>query len=149
MTRFASLSLAVLVATSVYTLAANTPQEERNKATVLEFYEAALNRKDFDAASKHLGSRYVQHNPRVGDGAEGLRKFLEFRRARTPNATNEIKRVIVDGDVVVLHVHGRSEPSERGVAIIDIFRLEAGKIVEHWDAVQPIPETAAHGNGMF
>jgi predicted SnoaL-like aldol condensation-catalyzing enzyme len=60
-----------------------------------------------------------------------------------------IKRVLVDGDMVILHVHAIREPGERGVAIVDIFRLENGKIVEHWDVVQPIPEKAANSNGMF
>ena len=59
------------------------------------------------------------------------------------------KRVFADGDFVILHVHGVREPGERGVAIIDIFRLEKGKIVEHWDVVQPIPEKPANNNGMF
>lgn len=122
---------------------------EANKKVVLDFYEKALNQKDFEAAAKHFGARYIQHNPTAADGIEGFRKFIAFRRERMPNAHSEIKRVIADGDLVALHVHSKREPSERGVAIVDIFRLEAGKIVEHWDVIQPIPETAANSNGMF
>jgi predicted SnoaL-like aldol condensation-catalyzing enzyme len=65
------------------------------------------------------------------------------------HAADEIKRVFADGDYVILHVHAVREPGTRGVAVVDIFKLENGKIVEHWDVVQPIPEKAANTNGMF
>ena len=126
--------------------AGNTAQEEANKKTVLEFYDKALNQKDFEGAAKHFGPRYIQHNPNAADDIEGFKKFIEFRREKFPNAKSEIKRALADGDMVVLHVHSVREPGERGVAIVDIFRLENGKIVEHWDVVQPIPEKAANTN---
>jgi predicted SnoaL-like aldol condensation-catalyzing enzyme len=129
--------------------AGNTAQEEANKKVVLDFYDRALNQKDFEAAAKHFGPRYIQHNPNAADGIEGFKKFIEFRREKFPNARSEIKRALADGDMVILHVHGVREPGERGVAIIDMFRVENGKIVEHWDVVQPIPEKAANDNGMF
>jgi predicted SnoaL-like aldol condensation-catalyzing enzyme len=129
--------------------AGNTAQEEANRKTVLEFYDKALNQKDFEGAAKHFGPRYIQHNPSAADGIEGFKKFIEFRREKFPNAKSDIKRALVDGDMVVLHVHSIREPGERGVAIVDIFRLENGKIVEHWDVVQPIPEKAANDNTMF
>jgi len=91
----------------------------------------------------------VQHNPRAADGVEGFRTFLEARKAQTPNARSEIKRAFTDGDFVILHVHSIREPGTPGNAIMDIFRLQNGKIVEHWDVVQPIPEQSANGNGMF
>ena len=130
-------------------LAGNTAQEEANKKVVVEFYAKALNDKDFEAAAKHFGPHYIQHNPNAADGIEGFKKFIEYRREKFPNARSEIKRVLADGDMVILHVHGVREPGERGVAIVDIFRLENGKIVEHWDVVQEIPEKAANSNGMF
>jgi predicted SnoaL-like aldol condensation-catalyzing enzyme len=122
---------------------------ESNKKAVLDFYDKALNQKDFDAASKYLGLRYIQHNPGAPDGIEGLKAFIALRKEKFPNAKSEIKRAFADGDYVILHVHGVREPGERGVAIVDIFRLENGKIVEHWDVVQPIPEKTANSNGMF
>jgi len=122
---------------------------ENNKRVVLDFYEKGLNQMDFDAAAVHFGPRYIQHNPIAPDGIEGFKRFIAFRKERTPQAKSEIKRVFAEGDFVVLHVHAKREPNERGVAIVDIFRLESGKIVEHWDVIQPIPETMAHGNGMF
>ena len=122
---------------------------EANKKLVLDFYEKGLNQKDFEAAAQHFGPRYVQHNPNAPDGIEGFKAFIALRKEKFPNARSEIKRVFAEGDFVVLHVHGVREPGERGVAIVDIFRLENGKIVEHWDVVQPIPEKPANNNGMF
>lgn len=120
-----------------------------NKKTVLEFYEAGLNRKDFDAAAKFFGPRYVQHNPTAPDGIEGFRAFLNFLREKFPDSRSEIKRSFAEGDYVILHVHSVREKGTRGRAIVDIFKLEDGKIVEHWDVVQDVPEKAANSNGMF
>ena len=130
-------------------LADGSPQEEANKAVVIDFYEKAINQKDYEAAAKHFGNRYVQHNPVAADGPEGLRAFLGFLKEKFPQSKSEIKRVFADGDYVILHVHAVREPGTRGSAIVDIFKLERGKIVEHWDVIQPIPEKAANPNGMF
>jgi len=140
-------ALAVIVARPA--LAADAKQMEENKKTVAAFYDAALNQKDFDAASKYLGNRYTQHNPTAADGPEGLKAFLAFLRDKFPNNRSEIKRIFADGDYVIVHVHAVREPGTRGNAIVDIFKLENGKVVEHWDVVQPIPEKPANNNGMF
>ena len=126
-----------------------TSQQEQNRQTVLAFYEKGLNQKDADAALQYVGSRYVQHNPTAADGPEGFRKFIGFMREKFPNSRGEIKRSFVDGDYVILHVNAVREPGTRGAAIVDIFKLENGKIVEHWDVIQQVPETAANSNGMF
>ena len=129
--------------------AADAQQMEANKKAVVEFYEKGLNQKDFDAAAKYLGPRYVQHNPSAADGAEGFRAFLQLLREKFPASHSEIKRVFADGDYVILHVHAVREPGTRGTAIVDIFKLENGKIVEHWDVRQDIPEKPANNNTMF
>ena len=144
----------LLLAAALATLApaayaADAQQMEANKKAVLEFYDLAINKKDFEAASKFIGSRYVQHNPRAADGPEGLKAFLAFLREKFPDYHSDIKRVFADGDYVIVHVHAVREPGTRGNAIVDIFKLENGKIVEHWDVVQPIPEKPANTNGMF
>ncbi|MDP5008574.1 MAG: ester cyclase [Glaciimonas sp.] len=123
--------------------------QETNRQIVLNFYEAGLNKKDADAALKYLGDRYVQHNPQAADGPEGFRQFVSFLREKYPQSHSEIKQSFVDGDYVILHVHSIDAPGERGSAIVDIFKLEKGKIVEHWDVIQAIPETSANTNGMF
>ena len=150
MTRIAlTLAAATLAFTVVAASAADAQQQEQNKKAVVEFYDKAINQKDFEAASKYLGSHYTQHNPNAADGPEGLKAFLGFLKEKFPASRSEIKRVLADGDYVILHVHAVREPGTRGNAIIDIFKLENGKIVEHWDVVQPIPEKAANTNGMF
>ena len=123
---------------------------EINKKNVIAFYDAALNKKDFEAAKKYFGAGYKQHNPLAADGPEGLKAFIAFIKDKFPNNKSEFKRVFADGDYVIVHVHAVREPGTRGIAIIDIFRLDGkGKIVEHWDVVQPIPEKSANENGMF
>ncbi|MFK4497212.1 putative SnoaL-like aldol condensation-catalyzing enzyme [Bradyrhizobium japonicum] len=128
---------------------AASAQEEANRAAVLAFYEKGLNQKDADAALAYVGNRYVQHNPNAPDGLDGFRKFIGFLREKFPSSHSEIKRSFVDGDFVILHVHSVREPGSRGRAIVDIFKLENGKIVEHWDVVQDIPENPANNNTMF
>ena len=128
---------------------AGDAQQEANRKAVLAFYEKGLNQKDVDAALAYVGDRYVQHNPNAADGPEGFRKFIGFLREKFPNSHSEIKRSFVDGDYVILHVNAVREPGTKGNAIIDIFKLENGKIVEHWDVVQPIPDNPANSNTMF
>ena len=122
---------------------------ETNKKVVVDFYEKALNQKDFEAAAKYFGPRYIQHNPLVPNGPDGLKALVTLLKTKFPNAHSEIKRVIAEGDYVVLHVHSVREPGQRGRAIVDIFRLENGKIVEHWDVIQDVPEKANNDNTMF
>lgn len=149
MWKIASAMLAVSLISAAPALAGDSPQEEANKKVVLELYEKGINQKNFEAAAKLLGPHYTQHNPRAADGAEGFKAFIGFLKAKMPNYHSEIKRVLADGDYVILHVHNVPEPGQRGAAIMDIFRLENGKVVEHWDVRQEIPEKAASNNTMF
>ena len=121
---------------------------ERNKQIAREFYDLIINKKDFEAAKKYMGTRYKQHNPLVKDGPEGLREFIGFLKTNFPEARSEIRAIFADGDYVILHVLSYRTPSIQR-AIIEIFRLENGKIDEHWDVIQEIPETSANPNGMF
>ncbi|HEX5997801.1 MAG TPA: nuclear transport factor 2 family protein [Hyphomicrobiaceae bacterium] len=125
---------------------------ERNKKNVVEFYNAVLNEKDFEKAKAYVGATYIQHNPIGADGLDGIKGFINFLRAKFPNNKSEIKRVFADGNYVIVHVHAVREPGMRGNAIFDLFRLDDnGKVLEHWDAVQPIPDPAAalNKNGIF
>jgi predicted SnoaL-like aldol condensation-catalyzing enzyme len=124
-------------------------QTERNKETVIKFYNAALNDKQPDEAREYVGPYYKQHNPMAEDGREGFHKFIDWVRSDHPESHSEIKQIFADGDYVLLNVHMVRHPGERGLAIGEIFRLEDGKIVEHWDRIQPIPETAKNSNTMF
>jgi predicted SnoaL-like aldol condensation-catalyzing enzyme len=138
-----------LLSAMLYARAASPEQLEANKKTVAAFEDAALNQKDFDAASKYLGPRYTQHNPSAPDGPEGLKAYVAFLKEKFPNNHSEIKRIFADGDYVIVHDHAVREPGTRGLAIVNIYKLENGKVVEHWDVIQPVPEKSANDNGMF
>ena len=117
---------------------------ERNKQIVTLFYQKALFKGDVDTAIKlYGGSRYIQHTPFAADGFDGLRNYVKWIAANYPKTRGEIKRVFADGDFVLLHCHWSGFFGKNGDAIIDIFRLENDKIVEHWDVIQAIPDKPA------
>ena len=125
--------------------------EERNKQIAIEFYNAALNEKNWEKTRSMIGNRYVQHNLGAIDGPEGLKAHIEYLKKEFPNNHGEIKHALADGDLVALHVHNQRSPELRGNAVVDLFRIENGKVVEHWDVVQaiPEPEKAKNKNTMF
>jgi predicted SnoaL-like aldol condensation-catalyzing enzyme len=124
--------------------------EQSTKAMVTAFYKMVFyDHKVAQAFKTYVGATYKQHNPLVPDGIEPSVAFLSKRFETNPQAINEIKRVIADGDLVAVHVHSRSNDSDHGRAIVDIFRVENGKIVEHWDVIQPVPENPQNNNTMF
>ncbi len=123
-------------------------QEQKNAENVVAFYNAAINDKDFAKARPYLGDKYIQHNPTAQDGFEGFTAFLTFLKTSAPTSHSDILRVFATGDYVILHVKS-SRPDPRGRAIVDIFRLENGKVVEHWDVAQEPPEKPANTNTMF
>ncbi len=132
-----------------FCFAGNTEKEIENKKVVQTFYDAVINKKDFDAASKFLGPYYRQHSPLAADGAQGLKNFIAYLKKNFPNAHNDIKQIFSDGDYVILHVHAIRIPGTRGRVNFDLFKLDHGKIIEHWDAIQEIPEKSLNNNGMF
>lgn len=124
-------------------------KEQTNKQIATQFLESVVNAKDFQSAAQFLGSWYIEHDPEGTDGANGLEGYIQYLKDQYPNSHVEIKRIIADGDYVIFHVHSILTPGTRGQAIVDMFRLEDGKVVEHWDVTQEIPETSANANGMF
>ncbi|MBF0784221.1 hypothetical protein E4T80_01850 [Muribacter muris] len=144
-----SLLTAIALFTSFSAVAATTP--EQNKATALAFYEMAFNQhKVKEATEKYVGKEYLQHNPTVADGGQAfIDAFVPFLKAH-PKSKAEIKRVMADGDLVMLHVHSTMDENDKGEAVVDIFRFdENGKIVEHWDVIQAVPEKTESGRSMF
>ena len=125
---------------------------EHNKQVVVDYYTTAFAGNPEKAVADHFGPRYVQHNPDAQDGAEAFIGFVKWLRGEHPNLRLDIKRVIAEGDMVVTHAHlvlDPADPDNRGRALADYFRLEDGKVVEHWDVIQDVPATSVNGNGMF
>jgi len=123
---------------------------EHNKRVVRGFCDLAFNdKRAADAAEQFLGSEYIQHNPTAPDGPEGFVEFAGGFVAQAPELSLEIKRLIAEGDMVVAHSLLKVTPDEAGTVVVDIFRLEEGRIVEHWDVMQPFPETSVNDHPMF
>jgi len=123
---------------------------EMNKRIVHEFYDLAFNQRNpAVAAEKYVGESYKQHNPTVGDGPEGFVQGMGGFLNAVPQLRVDFKRVIAEGDLVTVHSQFIPVPGTRGTAVVDIFRVENGKIVEHWDVMQDVPENAANENTMF
>ena len=123
--------------------------EESNRTLVLEFYDKFFNKHQVLEAAKVVADNYKQHNPTVPDGKEPfVSYYLDFFRAN-PQSRARIVRSAVDGDIVWLHVHSVNDAKDRGEAVLDVFRVKDGAIVEHWDVIQPVPEKAENSNTMF
>ena len=123
---------------------------QQNKETVQAFYDLAFNqRKPEEAVQRYVGAYYRQHNPMAGDGPTPFIGFVKWITSEHPALRMEFKRFIAEDDLVTVHTHMVPAPGARGTAVMDIFRLENGKIVEHWDVLQDVPERAQNQNTMF
>ncbi len=108
-----------------------------------------VDKKPREAFEAWVDAGYIQHNPMAATGRDAAIAFLEPFMAGNPNVSYSIKRIIADGNLVAVHAHGKFAPDDRGIAVIDILRIEGCKVMEHWDVVQPVPEKSANENSMF
>lgn len=120
-----------------------------NKQNAIEFYRMAYEGQPAEAVALYVGAEYIQHNPLVGNGTKPFIRYFERMATEYPNKSIEFVRAIAEGDLVALHTH-QTWPGNEEYVTMDFFRFdENGKIVEHWDAMQQIPETTANGNTMY
>jgi predicted SnoaL-like aldol condensation-catalyzing enzyme len=133
-------------------LFASTAQADpaANKQLVLDAANMLFVQHKVDQAiDTYFAPTYIQHNAMAASGAEAVRALFKGFYAGNPQATIVIKRALADGDLVAIHYNMKMKPDDRGFAVVDIFRVENGKIAEHWDVAQPVPEKSANTNGMF
>jgi len=132
--------------------AASTPRdvarEAANRQLVLTFYERFFNQHDISAASVIVDD-YRQHNPFVPDGKAAVVAYFTQYFKENPQARSRIVRSVAEGDLVWLHVHATQTPDDSGRAVVDVFRVQDGRIVEHWDVIQAVPAQPANNNTMF
>ena len=112
-------------------------------------YGYFIDKKVREAFETWVDPGYIQHNPLAETGRDAAIKFLEPFFASHPDIHYTIARIIADGNLVAVHSHGVFTAGERGLAIVDILRVEGCKVMEHWDVAQPVPEKSANTNGMF
>ncbi|MGW1718269.1 nuclear transport factor 2 family protein [Streptomyces sp. NPDC002156] len=122
---------------------------DHNKRLVTKAFDRLIVDKDLSALNVYWGSEYHQHNPGIADGVAGVREGLGAYFRAFPELAVSRKRVVAEGDLVAVHSHYVSAPGERGQAVVDLFRVRGGKIVEHWDVLQDVPATSANDNTMF
>jgi len=122
-------------------------QEEFNKKLVADFYQQLFGDKDLSAIDKYLKDDYIQHNPAAADGALALKQVLTEWFRDAPKEKIDIHHLGADGDFVYIHL--RSVRGTKVLSVIDIFRIENGKIAEHWDVIQEVPEKSANPHPMF
>lgn len=125
------------------------PQSETHKTIVKDLLNKAFNEKDASVAAQYLTDQYRQHNPQVPTGKAGFLQALPGLYAAFPDLHWEPKQIWSDGDYVIVHSLYHYTKEGLGTAVVDIFRFKDGKVDEHWDVAQDIPEKMAHSNGMF
>ncbi|MBO9641676.1 MAG: nuclear transport factor 2 family protein [Pseudacidovorax sp.] len=165
MNTFSRFACALLVATAVQAPLLATAQAadsaaakavkqqtltQKNKALVMKAYQELFGDHDFGALDRYWGDTYIQHNPYMADGREGVREFVEkMGYFKGPKQKIDFLRVIAEGDLVMVQVRQPASPASPEMVVVDIFRVEKNKIVEHWDVMQAVPADATNKRPMY
>jgi predicted SnoaL-like aldol condensation-catalyzing enzyme len=128
---------------------AYTEREQQNLKVVEGMLADVLGPLDSGPVDRYFRADYIQHSPMADDGADALKGFLNWARGASPDYVHDVKRILVDGDYVVVHAHTIRDPGTLGFSVIDIFRIQDGLIAEHWDAMWEVPAESRNSNGMF
>jgi len=126
-----------------------TPEEQRNLDLVLEMHREVLDKLDSAKVDRYLSPDYLQHSSLAEPGLASLKAFLDTVKVASREAKHYVKRALVDGDLVAVHVHVVRFPGDPGLAVVDIFRVAGDRIVEHWDVLQEVPARPVNPNSMF
>ena len=126
-----------------------TEQEEKNLRAVPNFYEVIINGRQYERAGQSLDDNYFQHKAEAETGTQGVLDFVRSVYDQAPLRKARTVRSSVDGDYVILRVHITNAAEAPNLAVIDVFRAEDGKLMEHWDVASAVPETAGNANGVF
>lgn len=124
------------------------PQSEVNKAIVANYYARVWNAKNADALPEYIAADYIQHNPQVPNGRAPLQSFLGGFFQQMPQSSFTVARLVADGDLVVAHCLFKANDADRGTAVVDVYRISEGLLVEHWDVKEAVPESSTNGNPM-
>ena len=124
-------------------------QLDKNKKSAIAFYRAAYMGDPALAVEQYVGNEYIQHNPMVADGTQPFIDYFSEMARDYPQKEIKFVRAVAEGDLVALHTH-QVWPGNDQYVTMDFFRFdEKGKIVEHWDAIQQVPEKSSNGNLMY
>ena len=122
---------------------------EANKQNAIAFYRTAYLGDPARAVADYVGAEYIQHNPLVADGTQAFINYFSEMAMDYPSKSIEFIRAVAEDDLVALHTH-QAWPGNEQYVTMDFFRFDDnGKIVEHWDAIQPVPDESRNGNSMY
>jgi len=119
-----------------------------NKRLVADYYARVWNARNADALQDFVAEDYIQHNPAVPNGRAPLQRFLQGLFAQLPEAQFSVARLMADGDLVMAHCLFRAHAGDAGTAVVDVYRVLDGRLVEHWDVKEAVPAQSANGNPM-
>ena len=149
MVRSLAMIAAVLAFSTPVNASSASADTARNRLIMNDFMQLFCKKKVRQAFEAYVSPDYIQHNPYIASGRDSAITELESHFAAQPASICEVHHLIVDGEMAAVHVLDKKTPEDPGIAIIDIFKLRDGKIVEHWDVVQPVPKPVVNPHPMF